>query len=293
MQSRGVLYMTLSALGFSAMSVLVKLAAPHLPTGEIVLARALMTLVLSAAMVRRASLSPWGTQRGKLVLRGSLGFAALGCYYIALARLPLADATTLQYVQPLITALLAWWLLGEKIGWAAAFAIACGLAGVLAVVHPGMGAVADPAGALIALASAALSSVAYVTVRQLSRTEHPLVIVLYFPLVATPLAIPWAAADFVMPSPLDWLVLAGIGVTTQIGQVFLTMGLTVERAGRATSVGYIQICFAILWQLVVFRQAPALGTLAGAALIIAGTVAVSATARRAAAPAHTATSPPD
>jgi len=292
MQSRGVLYMTLSALGFSAMSVLVKVAAPHLPTGEIVLARALMTLVLSYMMVRRASLSPWGTQRGKLVLRGLLGFAALGCYYIALARLPLADATTLQYVQPLITALLAWWLLGEKVGWAAAFAIACGLAGVLAVVHPGIGAVADPGGAMIALASAALSSIAYVTVRQLSRTEHPLIIVFYFPLVATPLAIPWAAAHFVMPSATDWLVLAGIGVTTQIGQVFLTMGLTVERAGRATSVGYIQICFAILWQLVVFHQAPALGTLAGAALIIAGTVAVSATAKRAGAPARTSTSPP-
>lgn len=280
MRSRGVLYMTLSALGFSLMSVLVKKVSPHLPTGEIVLARAVMTLVLSFVMLRRAGLEPWGTQRGKLILRGLLGFAALGCYYVALVRLPLADATTLQYVQPLITAVLAWWILGEAVGWATAFAIACGLAGVLAVVHPGFGAVADPFGVMIALASAALSSVAYVTVRQLSRTEHPLRIVFYFPLVATPLAIPWAATDFVMPSAYDWLLLVGIGITTQLGQVFLTMGLAVERAGRATSVGYIQICFAIVWQLTLFGQAPAWGTVVGAALIIAGTLAVSATAKR-------------
>src|SRR5262245_13567905 len=120
MQSRGVLYMALSALGFSVMSVLVKLVSVRLPTGEIVLARAVMTLVISWVMVRQAGVSPWGNERGRLMLRGLLGFSALGCYYAALAKLPLADATTLHFTQPLLTSLLAWWLLGEKVGWAAA-----------------------------------------------------------------------------------------------------------------------------------------------------------------------------
>jgi drug/metabolite transporter (DMT)-like permease len=290
MQSRGVLYMALSALAFSSMSMLVKLAS-SLPSGEIVLVRAVMTLVLSYVMVKRAGLSPWGNQRGRLFLRGVLGFAGLGSYYVALARLPLADATTLHYTQPLITAVLAWWLLGEKVGWAAAIAIACGLGGVMLVVHPGipLGSGVDPTGVAIALASAVFSSVAYVTVRQLATTEHPLVIVFFFPLVATPLAIPWAAYDFVWPSAREWLLLVGIGVSTQIGQVFLTKSLMIERAGRATSVGYLQICFAAIWQLVVFDQSPGLGTLLGAALIIGGTLAVSATARPDAPAAPTAT----
>jgi drug/metabolite transporter (DMT)-like permease len=291
MQSRGVLYMALSALGFSVMSVLVKLVSTRLPTGEIVLARAVMTLAISFVMVKRAELSPWGNQRGRLLLRGLLGFVALGCYYLALARLPLADATTLHYTQPLVTSLLAWWILGEKVGWAAAFAIACGLGGVVLVVHPGvpLDSGADPVGVAIALGSATFSSIAYVTVRQLAKTEHPLVIVFYFPLVATPLAIPWAAMNFVWPSATDWLLLIGIGVTTQLGQVFLTMGLMIEKAGRATSVGYLQICFAVVWQLAIFDQSPGLGTLLGAALIIAGTLAVSATAARVARPPPTAT----
>jgi drug/metabolite transporter (DMT)-like permease len=291
MSSRGVFYMVLSALGFSVMSVLVKLASPHLPTGEIVLARAVMTLVISYAMLKRAKLSPWGNQRRRLFLRGLLGFLALGCYYIALARLPLADATTLHFTQPLMTSLLAWWLLGEKVGWAAAFAIACGLGGVLLVVHPGMpaGSGADPFGLAIALCSATFSAIAYVTVRQLAKTEHPLVIVFYFPLVATPFAIPWAAANFVWPSALGWLLLVGIGVTTQFGQVFLTRALMIERAGRAMAVGYSQICFAVMWQLVVFRELPGLGTVLGAALIIAGTLAVSATAKHDVPSAQTAT----
>lgn len=273
MRSRAVGYMALSALGFSAMSVLVKLAAREMPTGEIVLARAIITLGLSFWLVRRAGLSPWGTQRGKLIVRGFLGFSGLAFYYLSLARLPLAEATTLQNTVPVLTALLAWWMLGEQVGWSAAFALACGLGGVALVARPsGAG---DAAGIACALAAAASSSFAYVTVRQLSRTEHPLVIVLYFPLVATPLAIPWAAADCVWPTAHGWLLLLGIGVATQVGQVFLTKGLAVERAGRATSIGYLQICFAIVWQLLVFGDAPSVWTLAGASLIIAGTLAVT------------------
>src|SRR4051794_32451131 len=116
MQSRGVMYMALSALGFSVMAMLVKLVSVRIPTGEVVLVRAVLTLVISYVMVRRAHLSPWGNNRGKLCVRGLLGFAALACYYLALARLPLADATTLHFTQPLVTSLLAWWLLGERVG---------------------------------------------------------------------------------------------------------------------------------------------------------------------------------
>jgi len=273
MRSRAVGYMALAALGFSAMSVLVKLASRELPTGEIVLVRAVITLALSFALVRRAGLSPWGTQRRKLLTRGVLGFAGLAFYYLSLARLPLAEATTLQNTVPVLTALLAWWLLGEQVGRAAAFALACGVGGVLLVARPSGGG--DLVGVACALASAVTASLAYVTVRQLSNTEHPLVIVFYFPLVAAPLAIPWAAADWVWPGARGWLLLAGVGVATQIGQVFLTKALAIERAGRATSVGYLQICFAIVWQLVVFGDAPSVWTLAGATLIIAGTLAVT------------------
>jgi len=273
--SRGVVYMAASAFGFSVMSMLVKLAAPRLPTGEIVFARAIVTLVLSYVMVVNAGLSPWGNERGRLVIRGLLGFGGLSGYYLAIAHLPLADATTIQNTTPLITAVLAWWLLRERVGWSTAFAIACGIGGVLLIVHPS-GAGLDPVGVGFALLAAGCSAVAYVTVRKLAQTEHPLVIVFYFPLIAAPLALPWLVATFVWPEPIDWLLLVAIGVTTQVGQVFLTKGLAVERAGRATSVGYLQVAFAMGWQVIVFGDPPTVWTLAGAALIVGGT-AVTAT----------------
>jgi drug/metabolite transporter (DMT)-like permease len=272
--SRGVLYMTASAFSFSGMAVLVKLASPRLPTGEIVFARALFTTVISYAMVRRAGLSPWGNQRVSLMLRGLLGFAGLAAYYVALARLPLADAATLQSAVPLLTAVLAWWLIDEPIGWSTAFAIACGVAGVALVMRPS-GTGLDPIGVAASLCGVMCSGFAYVTVRKLARTEHPLVIVLYFPLVATPLSLPWMLASFVVPDALDWLMLIGLAATTQAGQVFLTMGLAVESAGRATSVNYLQVAFAMMWQLVAFGELPTPWTIGGAALICGGTFLVA------------------
>jgi drug/metabolite transporter (DMT)-like permease len=272
--SRGVLYMAASAFGFSGMGLLVKLASPRLPLGEIVFARAIITVALSYAMVRRAGLSPWGNQRGALVLRGLLGFGGLTCYYIALARLPLADATALQNATPLLTAVLAWWLLGEPIGWSTAIAIACGITGVLLIVRPS-GEALDPVGVGVALGAVVCSSFAYVTVRKLAQTEHPLVIVFYFPLVATPLVVPWMLSSFILPAPIDWLLLLGLGIATQIGQVFLTQALMIERASRATTVGYLQVAFAMLWQLIAFGDFPTPWTIAGAGMIFGGTLLVT------------------
>lgn len=260
-----------SAFCFSAMGLLVKVASPRLPTGEIVFARVVVTLILSYGMIRHAELSPWGTARVALVLRGVFGFGGLSGYYLALAYLPLGDATTIQNSAPLITAVLAWWLLGERIGWSTAIAIVIGIAGVALIVHPS-GAGLASFGVACALGSLICASIAYVTVRKLARTEHPHVIVFYFSLVTLPLALPWLVVSFVVPQPIDWLLLVALGVATQGAQTFLTKGLALESAGRAAAIAYLQVVFAMIWQIVVFGDVPTPWTIAGASLILGGTL---------------------
>lgn len=271
---RAVVYMLASAFAFSLMSLGVKVASARLPTGEIVLARGVVTLVASYLMLVRAGLPLWGTNRAGLAFRGLLGFGGLSFYYLSIAYLPLADATTIQNTTPILTTLLAWWLLGETVGWPTAVALVCGIAGVGLIAHPG-GAGLAPIGVAVALGAAACSSFAYVTVRQLARTEHPLVIVWYFPLIATPLVVPWAIATWQTPTLTDALLLLGIGLATQAGQVLMTMALAIERAGRVTSVGYAQVAFAMGWQWLVFGAPPTTWTVAGAGLIVLGTSVIA------------------
>lgn len=283
--------MAVAAFMFSLMSLFVKLAGRRIPTMEIVLVRASINVVISVALIARAGLSPLGNRRGLLLLRGLLGSLALIGFFGAVVHLPLAEATMVHYTNPALTALLAAWLLGERVEGRVVGCVAASLAGVALIARPasifgGAAAGIDPRWVGVGLVAAALSASAYVTVRKLRASDHALVIVLYFPMVTVPIALPFALADWVWPTPAEWLALAGIGVTTQIAQIALTMGLAREAAGRATAVGYLQVAFAALWGALFFGETPDAWSLAGAGLIFASLVAL-ARPRRAESPSPT------
>ncbi len=268
-----------AAFFFSLMSVLVKAVGRTVPSQEIVLIRGVVTVALSLMALRLAGVSPWGHRRGLLVVRGLLGFAALSAFFYALTHLPLADATVIQYTNPVFTSVIAALVLAEPIHRREAGSLLASLAGVVIMARPGFlfGGTSglDPLAVGIALAGAILSAGAYVTVRRLGATEHPLVIVHYFALVTTVGAIPPAAPNLVMPSPLAWLGLVGVGITTHIAQVLVTRGLTLERAGRAMTIAYVQIVFAAIWGVLLFQERPDAWTVVGALLIIGSSAALA------------------
>jgi drug/metabolite transporter (DMT)-like permease len=289
---RGLRYMAAGAFFFAAMSALVKLAGVGLPTMEVVLARSVVVLTISWISLRQAGVSPRGDRQGLLLLRGILGFVALSSFYFAVIHLPLADATVIQYTNPVFTAVLAALVIGEGLRKRELTLALLSLVGVVVMVRPALlfgGVSALPAiPAAVALVGALFSAAAYVTVRFLGRSgaggvgqgEHPLVIVFWFALISTVGSLPFAVPVFVMPSGWEWLVLLGVGVSTHLGQLFLTMGLRDERAGRAMAVAYLQIVFAALWGLVFFAEIPDLWTAAGAGIIVVATWLVGQGGRR-------------
>ena len=278
--SRGLVYMALSALFFSLMSLFVKLAGRHLPAMEIVFIRSVLTLIFSYLIVRQQGLNPWGNNRKLLFWRGFAGFVALSCFYVAITRLPLADAVVIQYTNPVFTAVLAAYFLREGLHAREVGAMGLSLLGVLLIARPaflfgGLTTPLDPAGVLAAFTGAVLSATAYVLVRKLRETDHPDVIIFYLPLVSTPGSLPLALMDFVWPRGMEWLLLLAVGVCTQLGQIFLTRGLRLEPAGRATSVTYLQMVFAYLWGILFLGEYPDVWSIAGTACIVIGILLVA------------------
>jgi drug/metabolite transporter (DMT)-like permease len=266
--------MILSGLAFSIMSAFVKVAGERLPSQEIVLARAIVSLILSGALLLYAGVPLLGQKRGLLLLRGFVGFLGLTCVYYSLTHLPIAVATVIQYMHPVFTALLAAVFLRERIDATLFISLGLSVAGLLFVAKPdAIFGASEPLHRLAlaaAIGGAFFSGVAYTIVRRLSRNEHPLTIVFYFPLVTVPLSLPTVVQDFVMPIGWEWAVLLGVGVFTQLGQVWLTHGIRHEPAGRATALSYLQVLFAAAWGLLFFSEIPDGFTLAGALLILAG-----------------------
>ena len=276
---KGAIYMLGSALAFSVKSLLVKAAGQRLPSQEIVFARALVSLVLSYALLKRAGIGLWGTKRRLLLLRGVFGFLGLSCVFYALTHLPLAEATVIQYLHPAFTAVLAALVLGEAIGPRLMAALAVSLAGVALVAKPAFLFAAtatklDPLAAAVAVGGALFSAAAYVVVRRLSATEHPLVIVFYFPLVAVPATLPTLWSQALWPRGAEWILLLGVGVATQVGQVCLTRGIGLQPAGRATAFATLQVVFAALFGVFFFAEVPDGWTVLGALLIVSSATLV-------------------
>ena len=120
----------------------------------------------------------------------------------------------------------------------------------------------------VGVAGALLASFAYVSVRKLGETEPPILVVFYFPAISVPVSLPFAIAEWVPPDLQGWLLLLGVGAATQAAQLALTKGLARERAGKAISVGYLQIAFAMAFGALLFGQIPGTWSLAGIALVV-------------------------
>lgn len=272
-QQRASLGLLLGALSFSLMAACVKQVAGRIPLAEVVLARSLVGVAITAWMIHRARISPWGRRRGLLVGRGLIGSVALLCVFGGLRYLPLATATVLQFLYPSLTALLAWPWLGEKTGVRALAGLGMGWLGVVLVCMPLLPngdtpPLLAPLGVALALAGALFTALAYVSVRDLGRSEHPLVIVLYFPMVAVPFCLPLVLADPVLPTPVELLWLVAVGLFTQLGQLGITYGLAIIPAARATTLTYAQVVFAGLLGWWWFAEWPSLFTLGGGLLIL-------------------------
>ncbi|MDG1946224.1 MAG: DMT family transporter [Halioglobus sp.] len=267
--------MLLSALGFALMAACVKLVATRgIPLLEIVAARSLVSLVISYVDVRRKGLSLWGTHRALLAARGVVGALALICVYYAVMTLPLAEATLLQYMHPMFTALLGLLLLGEGIQRSTVICILFSITGLIVMVEPGVFSGAAPVlptfSVAVALAGAFGSAVAYVLVRRLSLQEDASVIIFYFPLIALPLSVALLGNQFVMPDGESLVLLLMVGIFTQVGQLGLTHAMRYGTAGKTAAYSYIQVIFAVTLGWLVFGELPSLWTWVGGGLIITG-----------------------
>lgn len=254
---------------FSGMDTAVKLLSARLPPVEILFFVSLLAplpgVALASARGEAWRLRP--RSLGLQLLRGGAMLVGAGAAYTAYAILPLADAYAIAFTQPLLTALIAVPLLGERVGWRRLAAIALGFVGVLVVLRPGSGLA--PAGVLAAGMNALFVSLANVLIRRMDPRETAESCLLMHSLcvaAGTALALPWL---WVAPtgSELGLLLLTGLGN----GAAFLLAIRAIQLAPAAfvAPFQYSQMLYAIAAGLLVFGDRPDPAMLAGAALVIA------------------------
>ncbi len=266
---RGVKYIIASTVFFSLMNIGVKYL-PHIPAHEIVFFRALISLIVCYFLIRREGLKLWGNNKPVLILRGVAGTVALLMYFYTLQKMPLASAVTIQYLSPIFTIILATVIMKEKPHPMQWVFFLVSFSGVLMI--KGFDARVTVPELAIGVTAAVFSGLAYNFIRKLKNTDHPLVVVFYFPLVTVPFVGSYTVARWVTPSAGDWLILVMIGLATTIAQIFMTRAYQLERASNVSSFNYLGSVYAIFLGILLFDESVTWLALAGIALIVLGVI---------------------
>ena len=260
--------MLISVGCFAAVNLMVKFL-PHLPATELVLFRSLITFLLSYTLLKRKKVNPWGRDKKWLLIRGIAGTTALTMFFYTIQKMPLSAAVTVQYLSPFFTAFIAGLLLGERTRWVQWLFFVISFIGI--VVVKGSSAQIPPVLLALGVISSMFSGLAYNSIRKL-KNEEPLVVVMYFPLVAFPIMVVFSFFNWVMPHGTDWIFLIGIGLMTQFAQLYMTKSYQLSEVNTVAPLKYIGVLFALTWDILLFDFIPNAQMYVGILLVIGGVV---------------------
>lgn len=206
-------------------------------------------------------------------VRGAMSAAGVSTLYWSLSYIPLADATAMFMVAPVIVAALSPWLLGERIDLQRTLAILVGFAGVLVVLRPGLGGSAT--GYYIGLLSGVFLALYYIANRKLAGIAPPLLNVVHNALTGA-IILSLFLPLFWRPVPAEaYPKLAAIIGLAVVGQAAMISSFNYAPAATVAPFTYAMLVFAALIGLVFFGTFPdpvtwlGIGLIVGAGLFIA------------------------
>jgi drug/metabolite transporter (DMT)-like permease len=286
---RAALLMTLSAVLFACMAVMIRLASRELHAFEIAFFRNLFGLLFALPILLRHGTSILKTEKLPLYfMRCTIGIISMLAGFWALVHLPLAQAVAISYSTPLFVTLGAVLVLGEVVRARRWTAVAVGFIGVLVVVQPG--ADTFSAGTLVALLAAGLSGAVAISIKFLTRTEKPDTIVFYTTLIWVPLSLLPALWVWVTPTGITWLWIVAAGFFGTCGHMLWTRALQLGDASAITPISFVQLPVVAVAAFFLFDEALTRWTLIGSLIIFAANFYI---ARREIALARRATTDPE
>jgi drug/metabolite transporter (DMT)-like permease len=125
---------------------------------------------------------------------------------------------------------------------------------------------------MLGIGSAVFSALAYNMIRMLKDSEHPLVIVFYFPLVTLPITGFFTLFNFEMPQGSDWIIILAVGILAQLGQYFMTRAYQVDELSKISSMKYLGIIYALFFGAVFFDEHFTLQVYLGIGVVLVGVV---------------------
>lgn len=266
----GILFILASGMIFPVMNGMAKTLGADYSSIQISWARAFGHIVFMLMFfLPRFGLGVLRTKRpGTQIFRSAMLFTSNTAFFFAITFIPIGKAASISMMAPLVVALLAWPMLGERTTVGRVIALGVGFAGVLVVIRPGT-AVFHWA-SLFVLLSASCYAVYQIYTRKIASIDSPETSALYSSTVGAfgmLLVIP-----FIWITPHAWfdiLLFCGLGALGGLGHYCVARALNYAPANLVSPFQYFQLLGSVVVGYVVFQEMPDAMTWLGAAIIVA------------------------
>ena len=272
---KAIIFNLLAWVMLPVMDGFAKYLSSDMPVLQITWARYFFTVVftLPVMMLFFRNKLVW-TDKPKLqIIRGLVLLAANICFFYAISVISLAKALTLAFVAPLIVTAFSPIFLGERVGLRRWTAVIIGFIGSLVVIRPGF--VEINLASLSALCTGIMYGFYLIITRKLSTSDNSLLTLLLtgtVGLVVISLTMPFI---WINPSPLQWSLMAGIGLFACIGHLFLILSLKYADASKLAPFSYFEIITNIIIGYYFFNDFPDNWTFLGLFIIILSGIYIS------------------
>lgn len=268
-RGQGILWMLATGVCFIALDAIMKHLMESLPLVQVTWARFFFGTMFALVIAGRR-LPQLLVTRAPLLqsLRSVLLMTTTGAFNAGIRHTPLATATTIMFMSPILVTLLSIPLLGEKVGIRRWLGILTGFAGALLVVRPWSEGIAGPAIGLLFLLLAALLNANYQILTRMVRGDDPLTSLIYTAAggaIVTSLMLPWV---WQAPNLSQWLFFGASGLAGAIGHFCLIRSLRLAPASVVAPFSYASLVWATIVGFIIWNDWPDMFTLAGAALIV-------------------------
>ncbi len=264
---KGLMQKLGSVFCFAIMCVCIKLLGQRYPTHEIIFFRSTVSLLFILPFIAYVGWKHARPHKFKAhLVRSSIGLFAMYMTFTAVGALPFAIFTTIQFTVPLFVAALAVFVLKERLSSLQWGALILGFIGVLLVVKPtGHFPIAI---ALVGLFASCLGAVVCITIKQMTKTETSLSILLTYNMTCFLITAVASLVSFRVPTTGDFIILLICSVSGMMGQALMTLCTRYAPISLLSILEYTSLVWALFYGWFFWGEYPTLITLTGAAMII-------------------------
>lgn len=277
---RGIVLILAATFLFASHDALSKYLSGFYPVVMVVWARYVVhTLLMAGIFLPRAGLSVLRSKRPGL--QGVRALCLLGTsllFTTGIRYIPLAEATAVNFLAPLLVLALSVPLLGERVTRVQWAAVLVGFCGMLVIVHPG-GELFTPA-VLFPFGSALCFGVYQILTRILSDYDSPTTSNFFAGLCNTLLVSLLVPFFWQVPTFGHGLLMLALGTCGMTAHLLLTQAFRHAAPALLAPFGYCQIVFAGLLGFVVFAHTPSGSAMLGMAIVCVGGLAAAWVQRR-------------